>query len=230
MTTFVSRSEWGARPGATRSSHPIAGPVRGVTFHWLGPGIGSPSHDRCAQTVRSVQRFHQTGRGWADVAYNALVCQHGYIFEGRGVDVRSAANGSTASNETWYAVCYLGGEGDPLTDAGKAGLRAARDWLVLKGAAGFAVNGHRDHKATSCPGDAIYKWLSWVAWGRPKQKDWFDMATEDDLRRVVREELDRALSRKQKNGRTVQGNIRAGGNTASLLRRLLGKADEEEKA
>ena len=93
MVEFITRAEWGARPGATPSSHPIHAP-KGVTLHWLGNGIGAVTHDRCGRIVQSVQRWHQAGNGWADIAYNALVCQHGYVYEGRGLGVRSAANGT----------------------------------------------------------------------------------------------------------------------------------------
>lgn len=155
---FVSRTEWGASArGATPSSHPI-GSTQGVTLHWEGPRMGSFSHASCASKVRGIQAFHKQSRGWADIAYNALVCPHGYVFEGRGLGVTSAANGNSTTNGDWYAVCYLGGEGDGFTDEGKAAFVEAVQWLRRDGA-GPQVNGHRDHKATQCPGDEIYSWL-----------------------------------------------------------------------
>lgn len=41
----------------------------------------------------------------------------------------------------------------------------------------------------------------------PPERDWFDMATEADLRKIVREEIDAALQRDQKNGRNLRANI-----------------------
>lgn len=155
---FVTRAEWGASSrGATTSSHPI-GQTQGVTLHWEGPHMGNFSHASCASKVRGIQAFHKNDRGWADIAYNAVVCPHGYVFEGRGVGVTSAANGNETTNGDWYAVCYLGGQGDGFTDEGKGAFVEAVQWLRRNGA-GSKVNGHRDHKSTECPGQEIYDWL-----------------------------------------------------------------------
>ena len=156
---FVSRAQWGAQ--YAKGSGAIAGPVRGVTLHWEGPKMGAFSHDKCAGKVRTIERFHAVTRGWAGIAYNLLVCPHGYVFEGRGAGVRSAANGTSniGGNDQWYAVCYLGGQGDGFSDAAKIAVVDAVRYLRETGGAGQAVNGHRDHHATECPGDAIYAWL-----------------------------------------------------------------------
>jgi hypothetical protein len=186
---FVSRAEWGSSGvGATPSSHPI-GTVYGITAHWEGPGIGGFPHSRCARKVRAIERFHKVNRGWADIAYNAVVCPHGYVFEGRGPNVRSASNGTSSigGNDHWYGVCYLGGTGDPFTEAGKAGFLDAFDWLTRKGGAGPQRNGHRDHHATACPGDAIYRWVHSAAVHQTPTTDWFDMATKQDLQDAIRE-------------------------------------------
>lgn len=142
-----------------------------MTLHWEGPHMGSFSHWACDDKVRQIQRFHMDVRDWADIAYTALVCPHGYIFEGRGPHVRTAANGTDYGNEHYYAVCYLGGEGDPFTEEGQHGFRRAVRWLRREGA-GHKVNGHRDHKQTACPGDVIYNWLKTANWeARPRTPD-----------------------------------------------------------
>jgi hypothetical protein len=151
---FVSRREWGARPPRSRSS--LSSP-RGVTIHWEGPRMGPFPHSSCASKVRGIQNFHMDSRRWSDVAYTAIVCPHGYVYECRGVGVRTAANGTSAGNASWYAVCALAGRGDPATPELLRGLSDAIEWLRRSGA-GNAVNGHRDHKATECPGDRLYQW------------------------------------------------------------------------
>jgi len=148
---FVPRAKWAARPATTSTD---ITPV-GVALHWEGPHMGTPAHADCAERVRGIQRYHMDTNGWADIAYSAIVCPHGYVFEGRGKGRRTAANGTTDGNQRYYAVCYLGGERDPFTDAAQAGFRAAIDWL-----GGGKVLGHRDLVATACPGDEIYAWLS----------------------------------------------------------------------
>lgn len=184
---FVPYSRWSPRPkGATPDTHPI-GATQGVTLHWEGPHMGHFEHAQCAFKVRVIQRFHIVSRGWADIAYNAVVCPHGVVFGGRGPWTTSAANGDTESNDTHYAVCYLGGVGDGFTEAGKRGFHEAVNWLRDSGGAGPEVNGHRDHKATDCPGGEIYQWLNNHNFNKDGQED--IMATLRDLRGALRDAL-----------------------------------------
>jgi hypothetical protein len=118
--------------------------------------MGSFGHDQCPGKVRGIQAFHMDKNNWADVAYNALVCPHGHVFEGRGRGIRSAANGTDPANSSFAAVCYLGGQGDPFTPEAASGVNDAAEWL---GVAGGSWTGHRDHFATVCPGDEIYNWV-----------------------------------------------------------------------
>lgn len=153
---LVTRGEWGARQARS-----ITGldPTYGSTGHWEGPHMGVFPHESCAAKVRGIQGFHMDARGWQDIAYTYVVCPHGFVFEGRGIGVRTAANGTNVGNSTAYAVCYLGGEGDGFTAAGARAMRAAFDRLDGPGRAGPGRNGHRDWKSTACPGNEIYHWV-----------------------------------------------------------------------
>lgn len=154
MSQWVSRSGWGARP-PDGSYNTLASKPKGHAIHWEGPTMGVPDHSKCDDTVRSIQNYHMDSQGWSDVAYNILVCQHGYMYEGRGKGNGSAANGTSQANKDWYAICALCGEGDPISDELVAGLQDAgatcRDWGAADGS-----TGHRDHYATACPGDELY--------------------------------------------------------------------------
>jgi hypothetical protein len=160
---MVRRSEWGARPPRSQTT---LRPTFGTTLHWEGPHMGAFDHSQCAAKVRVIQNFHMDNpdRRWSDIAYTALVCPHGWVFEGRWIGVRTAANGTTAGNNQAYAVCYLGGVGDLFTEAGKRAYNAVIFFLRVFGAAGSGVNCHRDWKPTQCPGDEI---CGWVRAGRP---------------------------------------------------------------
>ena len=121
--------------------------------------MGQPDHGDCPAIVRSIQAFHMDTRGWNDIAYNGVVCPHGDVFEGRGPGLRSGANGDSNVNGTHYALCYLGGEGDPFTDEGKRGFEDGYRWLFgTDDLAAYEWVGHRDLTATACPGDDIYAW------------------------------------------------------------------------
>jgi hypothetical protein len=92
------------------------------------------------------------------VAYNYIVCPHGEIFECRGLNYGSAANGTTKANQDYYAVCALIGAGDQVTPSLIDGIKRAI--ALCRTRAGNAVLGHRDVIATACPGDALYGLLN----------------------------------------------------------------------
>lgn len=152
--SYVSRAGWGARAPRGRTS--LNNP-QGCTFHYEGPRMGSFPHSSCATKVRAIQNFHMDGRGWTDIAYNEVVCPHGVIFEGRGADIRSAANGTNAGNGASHAICALTGVGDAHPMELFIGLKAARQILMSAGT-GARTWCHRDWKSTSCPGDPIFNW------------------------------------------------------------------------
>jgi len=153
---FVTRAEWGARkPKSTGNA--ISSRPKGVAVHYEGPKMGSRDHSLCAGVVRGIQTFHMDSRGWADIAYTFIVCEHGYVFEGRGVGKGSAANGTTQANLDYYAVCGMVGEGDAIPARLTNGIRDGID-ICRRNGAGNAVVGHRDLFSTKCPGDALYAW------------------------------------------------------------------------
>lgn len=208
---FVSRADWGARSPKSGLS-PLD--VSTVTVHWEGPHMGTPSHDECAGIVRGIQAYHMdvAPDGYIDIAYNALVCPHGYVFEGRGKGKRSGANGDYDANSASYAVCFIGGEGDTFTADAKNGINDAAEWLVA-GARAWRV--HRDWVSTSCPGDEI---AGWVRSGHsrpnpPQEED--DMFTDqdrkliDDINEVLNNTEVGVLRRVADNTRSLQSIERA---------------------
>lgn len=155
----VSREACGLKPPTSRSRIPEK---RGSTGHWEGPHMGSFPHTSCATKVRGIQKFHMEVRGWSDIAYTAIYCPHGQIFVGRWWGIRTAANGTNVGNNTHYAFCFLGGEGDPFTPEAKRALRYAFELARTDGGAGAERKAHRDHKPTKCPGDEITEFIhSW---------------------------------------------------------------------
>ncbi|KAB8162915.1 LysM peptidoglycan-binding domain-containing protein [Streptomyces sp. 3MP-14] len=155
---FVSRAQWGAPASSPAAALTTA---RGVAVHWLGATYTPRAHTQCAAYVRSVRASHLANKaeGYVDIAYNLLVCQHGSMFEGRGAKKRSGANGTTTANANHYAVCALWAKNSGEAPAALlGGLRDAIDYLRQRGA-GTQLTGHRDHRATECPGDALYAWV-----------------------------------------------------------------------
>jgi hypothetical protein len=89
-----------------------------------------------------------------------LTCKHGYIFEGRGIEYKSAATG--AENGHTLAVCFLGDDTvgrDDVTVAGRQALVEVTRWIRQRRPAISGYKGHRDYMPTSCPGNELYNYI-----------------------------------------------------------------------
>ncbi|MFD6873287.1 MULTISPECIES: peptidoglycan-binding protein [unclassified Streptomyces] len=163
---FVSRAEWGARPSRYKLTR-IPG-TRGVKVHYEGShvpaSLANPdAHGQCAGRVRAIQAQHlaDDDEDYADVAYSAIVCPHGYVYEGRGAHHQTGANGTAALNRAHYAVCAMVGNSG-LTEPTPAQLDGILDaiaWLRADGDAGDEIKGHKDGHPTACPGGPLYAWV-----------------------------------------------------------------------
>lgn len=152
----VSRAQWGARAPRNVSTN-VTPKNGGVAVHYNGPKIGitpNSPHSRCVSAVKNMQRYHMDGNKWADIAYNWLACQHGYVFQGRGYGVRSAAQGTNSGNQNYLAVQGVLGEGDTPS----ADMIAAIEWVIVGArgnGAGHHVKPHSAITSTACPGNPL---------------------------------------------------------------------------
>lgn len=150
---LVTRKGWGARPAESRTLLPTSA-IRGLVFHYTAADADEQSdHKNCAGRVRGVQNFHLDKRGWSDIAYSFLVCKHGWVFEGRGWDVRTAATGD--ANDFTLACCFLGDDTtnrDDVTNPGRIALADFTRAFRLKYPKATRIWGHRDFMSTACPG------------------------------------------------------------------------------
>lgn len=223
MTNY-SRSAWGARPARGGPGNLDPAVVEGIAVHW--PGMSGPIRTvkGVMAALRGWQAFHMDGRGWSDIAYQVAVDQMGNRYELRGLATQSGANGDTGPNERFGALLLILAPGEEPSEAMAAEVRS----VVADHRALFPnsrrVATHRDVRPdpTECPGPAA---TAAIRAGRfdptTAPKDWFDMATEAELRKVVREEVDAILSEKQANGKSLRENIRVGANARDLARAIL---------
>lgn len=157
---LIPRKEWGARPPRGTDGVPS---TRGVKVHYTGsrvdPGL-KDDHGKCRRMVQSIQRHHMDDNHWNDIGYTAVVCHHGYVFEGRGPGVLCAANG-LGLNGDHYAVCGLVGNAGLTTpsDAMLNGILDAIRWLRNRGRAGSEIKLHMDGYSTDCPGPKLSAWV-----------------------------------------------------------------------
>jgi hypothetical protein len=158
---LVTRAQAGLRPPKQVNKGNLNKPSTG---HWNGPtvtvgGNAVFSHDKCAAIWRGIQSFHMNTRGWNDIAYNFGICQHGYVFEGRGLNVRNGANGTNEGNKTSHCLMMMAGPGNPFNTAEKAAFRDCVKYVADHTDAPYSALGHRDWHSTECPGGARYDWI-----------------------------------------------------------------------
>lgn len=159
---FVTRKQWGARPPNTS----VGGfsSKKGFQLHHYASPRALEDHGGCAGQMRNVQTFHMDGRGWSDIAYNFVICNHGHVFEGRGWVTQNGASGNASANDTRLAICWAG-----HSDLDTFDIKAADaiKELVSEGIGkGWpaTVGGHRDFSETTCPGNTLYNWMKVQVW------------------------------------------------------------------
>ena len=127
--------------------------------------------------IRAMYAYHVKSRGWCDLGYNFLVDKFGRAFEGRyggmQLPVLGAHTGSFNSNS--FGVSLIGNfekaapTGQMLEATARiiawkldANYRSPQATVVLDGSKLHTVSGHRDTKATACPGNDLYSKLGWL--------------------------------------------------------------------
>lgn len=149
MLEIVSRAAWGAR--TPRSRFEIGTPTPEL---WLHHSAGSESG---AEGVRRIQNFHMDGRGWSDIAYSFVVDRSSLtVYEGRGAGIRGGH--TFGHNSVSHGVCVMGNFDRVVPSPGLITRLAelvrhghGRNWWPAQ-----VSGGHRDVRATSCPGRNLY--------------------------------------------------------------------------
>lgn len=163
---LITRKQWRAAP-PTAVTH--IGSVHGIAVHYSASRADeTDSHAQCHVRVKAIQRYHMSPGGhdptmpWADIAYNFLLCRHGYVFEGRGWGVRSAAQGTNDGNDHYHAICFLGNdkEGrDDVTTHGRQALAAFVHASLVHYPNAHRLRPHNSFHSTGCPGAELERYL-----------------------------------------------------------------------
>ncbi len=149
--TVIGRDGWAARPiDGELTAHTL----ERITVHHtavpLDRNADAPAH------IRGHQDYHQVELGWPDLAYHFMVDAAGNIYEGRPYD--TVGDTATSYDPTGHLLVCCEGDFNtqPLPDAQRSGLVAIMAWGVAElGLDPATITGHRDHAATSCPGDPV---------------------------------------------------------------------------
>jgi peptidoglycan recognition protein len=152
---IVTRDQWGARGGRGASM----GPVSEIVVHHTDGAAVNPTPQDEGAYMRSVESMH-LDRGWAGIGYGFVVFPSGRVHEGRGWSQTGAHCPGKNASSVGIAFHLRGMHATPTVAAVDA-FRA----LVADGVARYhltepvTISGHRDHRATLCPGDRLYEVL-----------------------------------------------------------------------
>ncbi len=147
----ICKEAWGAQPVIGDF---VAHTIDRITIHHTA--VLLEDNALAPARLRQHQRFHQS-RGWPDLAYHFVIDANGNVYEGRPIE--AAGDTGTDYDPTGHLLICCEGNFDEqdVPEAQYATLVAMVAW----GAAEYdidpyAVEGHRDVAATSCPGDRLY--------------------------------------------------------------------------
>ncbi|MFB6272088.1 MAG: N-acetylmuramoyl-L-alanine amidase [Salinibacter sp.] len=169
-----TRDEWDARAPATDYRYYTASHL--AIHHTATASYGAAdTWEDCAAGVRAIQDYHMDTNGWIDIGYNYLICQTGDIFQGRedGDDSHDVVGAHDGYNDGSVGTAALGyfhpPENQKPTSALINGYVDLFGWIAARrdidpdGTSRYVdygslrnVYGHRDVKATACPGDHLY--------------------------------------------------------------------------
>lgn len=162
MTTYKSRPSWTKTPKPDGLETLDSDSVVGLALHWPGTEgatIGS-NYDAIVRRLESYRLTHVRDRGWTDIAYQAAVDQAGRVWDLRGIEHRSAANGNSLTNSRYGAVLVMVGAQEKLTVACEEALRDLyRDRWLKRYPRAKTIVGHRDIRPdpTDCPGNEVLR-------------------------------------------------------------------------
>ena len=161
---IITRAEWGARHENGWGPRSL-----GHLDKWLhhsvtqAPDLIPPFNDDFA-AIRELEAIGESrfGRG---ISYTFPITPAGLIFEGHSVDRVGSHTGGR--NSTSAGIVLVGNSmGQPPTTQQEQAIA----WLLNHGVAqrwwrlNTLTGGHRNTKATACPGDQAYERISYINW------------------------------------------------------------------
>ena len=153
----ITRHAWGARdPDKVCGTPHVA---RMATIHHTA---GRNGDSDMPARMRQIQAFHIDSREWCDIGYHFLIGQDGILYQGRSSMLRLGAH-SGGHNTNNIGFCFVGTYTTVMPSPAMLD-RGARllAWLHTEHGVPLQrrdVQGHRQQKATECPGELLYRHL-----------------------------------------------------------------------
>jgi hypothetical protein len=169
---IYSRAQWGANEKLREQTAPSYGTVHGGFVHHT-VNANDYTADEVPAIIRSIYAYHVKSRGWRDIGYNFLIDRFGRIWEGRygGVDRNVVGAHTENYNGDSFGAAAIGNfdiAAPPQQVVGAFGSlfgwklalngvsAAARNVKIGRKVFASSIMGHRDTKATACPGRYLY--------------------------------------------------------------------------
>ncbi|MEU4608440.1 N-acetylmuramoyl-L-alanine amidase [Kribbella sp. NPDC023972] len=181
MPAMASRRAWGAderlrsyNPGCVVPKYTST--VQAAFVHHTADR-NTYTREQVPAIMRATYAYHVKSRGWCDIGYNFLVDRFGRVFEGRygGAQLPVLGAHTGGFNTNSFGVALIGNfqsatptsamlEKTARVIAWKfdANYRSPLTAIVMNGVRLRTISGHRDTKATECPGRLLYNKLGWL--------------------------------------------------------------------
>ncbi len=151
---MITREQWGSKE-ITEGYQPHT--LERITIHHTGALF----YGDAVATIRRLQSWSETARGWVDVPYHYLIDLEGNIYEGR--PLQFVGDTATEYDPTGHALISVMGNYN-IQEINQAQLGAIVDlasWLSYEySIPPQLIRGHRDYAATACPGANLYRYLT----------------------------------------------------------------------
>jgi uncharacterized protein with LGFP repeats len=186
MPAVFSREQWGANPAYMTWEPQIASTIKAATIHHTASG-NDYTPDQVPAILRGIYYSHAVSNGWGDIGYNVIADKFGRLWEGRAGGLAKPVIGAHAGgfNTYTFGVSMLGDY--DIAPTTQPLIKAVSDIIAWKfslhgvnpngtavltsggGTSRFpagqqvtlpAIFGHRDVKATACPGKYGYAKLA----------------------------------------------------------------------
>jgi len=151
---IITREEWGSKE-ITEGYQPHT--LERITIHHTGALF----YGDAVATIRGLQSWSESARGWVDVPYHYLIDLEGNMYEGRPLEF--VGDTATEYDPTGHALITVMGNYN-IQEINQAQLGAIVDlasWLCYEYfIPPQLIRGHRDYAATACPGTNLYLYLT----------------------------------------------------------------------
>lgn len=153
--TFVTRPQWGAR--TAKEVTPLKTPVPYVTIHHSYSPPACSGLEECSKAMQAMQNMHMDKNDWWDIGYSFAVGSDGVAYEGRGWEILGAH--AKYFNTISIGICLIGDWRYSIPPAIQ--LKTAKALIAAGVELGYIrpdyrLVGHRQVRATECPGDALF--------------------------------------------------------------------------